>query len=99
MPVRTYSSGMVLRLNFAVATCFEPEILLMDEWIVAGDEHFMAKAEKRIDSFVNKASILVLASHSMEICERWCNKGVWMDGGQIRQQGDIRDVIAAYHQA
>ena len=49
MPVRTYSSGMMLRLNFAVATCFEPEILLMDEWIVAGDEHFMAKAEKRID--------------------------------------------------
>ena len=99
MPVRTYSSGMVLRLNFAVATCFEPEILLMDEWIVAGDEHFMSKAEKRIDSFVNKASVLVLASHSMAICERWCNKGVWMDGGQIRQQGDIRDVIAAYHQA
>jgi ABC-2 type transport system ATP-binding protein/lipopolysaccharide transport system ATP-binding protein len=99
MPVRTYSSGMMLRLNFAVATCFQPEILLMDEWIVAGDAHFIAKAEKRIDSFINRASVLVLASHSLKICEQWCNKAVWMDQGQIRQFGDIRTVIDAYKQS
>ncbi|MDH8313508.1 ABC transporter ATP-binding protein, partial [Klebsiella pneumoniae] len=52
MPVRTYSSGMTLRLTFAVATCFEPEVLLMDEWILAGDAHFMTKARARIDSFI-----------------------------------------------
>ncbi len=62
MPVRVYSSGMMLRLTFAVATCFEPEILLMDEWIQAGDARFINKAKARIDSFVDKASVLVLAS-------------------------------------
>src|SRR4029077_13845359 len=79
MPVRTYSSGMMLRLNFAVATCFEPEILLMDEWILAGDVHFIKKAGQRIDSFVNKASALVLATHNLEVCQRWCNKGLWLE--------------------
>jgi len=92
MPVRTYSSGMVLRLTFAVATCFEPEMLLMDEWIVAGDESFMAKAEKRLASFVNRASVLVLASHSVETCLRWCNKGLWMNQGEVKEFGEIHDV-------
>ena len=64
IPVRTYSSGMMTRLTFAVATCFAPEILLMDEWIVAGDAGFLAKAQHRIEAFVEQAGILVLASHS-----------------------------------
>jgi len=96
MPVRTYSSGMTLRLTFAVATCFEPEILLMDEWIVAGDAQFMTKAQERIDSFLRKASVLVLASHSLEICRKWCNKGLWLDRGQVRAHGPVDEVIAAY---
>ena len=96
MPIRTYSSGMVLRLTFAVATCIEPEILLMDEWIVAGDTHFLNKAHARIDSFLNKASVLVLASHSLETCSTWCNKGLWLDRGEVRALGPISDVIAAY---
>lgn len=96
MPVRTYSSGMTLRLTFAVATCFEPEILLMDEWIVAGDESFMSKAEKRLTSFVNRASVLVLASHSIETCLRWCNKAVWMNQGEVNNFGDIHEVMEKY---
>lgn len=96
MPVRTYSSGMVLRLTFAVATCYEPEILLMDEWILAGDTHFMTKARERINSFVQKASVLVLASHNVEVCRRWCNKGLWMDRGSIKAFGPVEDVIEAY---
>lgn len=96
MPVRTYSSGMMLRLTFAVATCYEPEILLMDEWILAGDAHFMAKARERVDSFVQKASILVLASHNLEVCRRWCNKAVWMDQGSIKAFGPVDDVVTAY---
>lgn len=96
MPVRTYSSGMMLRLTFAVATCYEPEVLLMDEWILAGDAHFMAKARERIDSFVQKASILVLASHNLEVCRRWCNKAVWMDQGSIKAFGPVDDVVTAY---
>jgi ABC-type polysaccharide/polyol phosphate transport system ATPase subunit len=96
MPVRTYSSGMMLRLNFAVATCFDPEILLMDEWILAGDAHFIAKAQERIESFVRKANVMVLATHNLEICRKWCNKGLWLQGGQAKAFGPIAEVIDAY---
>jgi ABC-type polysaccharide/polyol phosphate transport system ATPase subunit len=96
MPVRVYSAGMTLRLTFAIATCFKPEILLMDEWIVAGDAHFMEKAERRVNNFVHDASVLVLASHDIEVCRRWCNKALWLDRGAVRQFGDIDAVIEAY---
>ena len=96
IPVRTYSSGMMTRLTFAVATCFSPEILLMDEWIMAGDAAFLTKAQHRVEGFVERASILVLASHSIEICRKWCTKAVWMERGQIRMLGDIETVLTAY---
>jgi ABC-2 type transport system ATP-binding protein/lipopolysaccharide transport system ATP-binding protein len=96
IPVRTYSSGMMTRLTFAVATCFAPEILLMDEWIMAGDASFISKARHRIEGFVAKASILVLASHSLETCRQFCNKALWMDQGQIRSAGPVEDVLGAY---
>jgi ABC-type polysaccharide/polyol phosphate transport system ATPase subunit len=96
IPVRTYSSGMMTRLTFAVATCFAPEILLMDEWIMAGDASFISKARNRIEGFVAKASILVLASHSLETCRQFCNKALWMDQGRIRVAGPINDVLEAY---
>ena len=96
MPVRTYSTGMILRLSFAVATCFEPEILLMDESILAGDAHFLSKAEGRIQSFIERASVLVLASHSFELTKRWCNKGIWLDQGRIRKFGPINPVLEEY---
>jgi ABC-type polysaccharide/polyol phosphate transport system ATPase subunit len=96
IPVRTYSSGMMTRLTFAVATCFSPEILLMDEWIMAGDASFLAKAQHRVQSFVERANILVLASHSLQICRQWCTTAVWMDRGEITMQGDIETVLAAY---
>lgn len=99
LPVRTYSSGMMTRLTFAVATCFSPEILLMDEWIVAGDAAFLAKAQHRIESFVNRAGILVLASHSNEICRQWCNKALWMERGEIKMFGDIDSVLGEYEGA
>jgi len=99
MPMRTYSSGMILRLSFAIATCFEPEILLMDEWISAGDAHFMEKAQQRIETFIGKASVLVLASHNLEICRRWCKTAIWMAGGQIKASGPVEDIIGAYQAA
>jgi ABC-type polysaccharide/polyol phosphate transport system ATPase subunit len=97
IPVRTYSSGMMTRLTFAVATCFAPEILLMDEWIVAGDAGFLAKAQHRIESFIEKAGILVLASHSSDICRQWCNKAVWMERGEVKMHGDIATVLDSYN--
>ena len=96
IPVRTYSYGMLMRLTFAVATCFAPEILLMDEWITAGDAAFIAKAEKRVSAFVSQASILVVASHHLDICRQFCNKAVWMDQGQVRAAGEISEIIDAY---
>lgn len=96
LPVRTYSSGMMTRLTFATATCFKPEILLMDEWIMTGDANFISKAQYRLEHFVEQASILVLASHSLSICRRFCNRGVWLDRGEVRADGNIEDVIGAY---
>jgi ABC-type polysaccharide/polyol phosphate transport system ATPase subunit len=96
MPVRTYSAGMILRLGFAVATCVEPEILLMDESILAGDAHFISRAEARIERFLNRASVMVLASHNLELCSRWCTKGLWLDQGRIRDFGPVDAIIANY---
>jgi ABC-type polysaccharide/polyol phosphate transport system ATPase subunit len=96
MPVRTYSSGMMLRLGFAVATCFEPEILLMDEWILAGDAHFMAKAQLRIQGFVKRASVLVLSSHNLDLCSRWCTRALWLEQGQVRALGPVDEVLSDY---
>ena len=57
----------------------------------------MTKARERIDSFVKKASVLVLASHNLDVCRRWCNKGVWMDRGSVRAFGPVEEVVAQYH--
>ncbi|MFL6798034.1 MAG: ABC transporter ATP-binding protein [Xanthobacteraceae bacterium] len=96
MPTRTYSAGMTVRLGFAVSTCIHPEILLMDEWLSAGDAGFMAKAQQRMEKFVTSSSILVLASHSQELLRKWCNRGLLLRQGEVVTYGDIDDVIAAY---
>jgi ABC-2 type transport system ATP-binding protein/lipopolysaccharide transport system ATP-binding protein len=96
MPTRTYSAGMMVRLGFAVSTCVPPEILLMDEWLSAGDASFLDKAQRRMESFVGSSSILVLASHSMELLRKWCNRGILLQHGRIVAHGRIDDVIAAY---
>ncbi len=74
MPIRSYSTGMHMRLGFAVSTAVPADILLMDEWLSVGDEAFKIKAEKRLEDYVNKSSILVLASHSKETIEKLTNK-------------------------
>jgi lipopolysaccharide transport system ATP-binding protein len=96
LPVRTYSSGMIVRLGFALATAIRPEILLMDEWILAGDAAFLDKARNRLETMVSGADILVLSSHSAEIILRWCNRVIWMDGGNVRADGDPATVLRGY---
>jgi ABC-2 type transport system ATP-binding protein/lipopolysaccharide transport system ATP-binding protein len=96
MPTRTYSAGMMVRLGFAVSTCIPPEILLMDEWLSAGDASFLDKAQRRMEHFVGKSSILVLASHSLDLLRNWCNRGIFLQQGRIAALGDINDTIAAY---
>ena len=96
MPTRTYSAGMMVRLGFAVSTCVPPEILLMDEWLSAGDASFLDKAQRRMEKFVGSSSILVLASHSTDLLRRWCNRGLLLQQGRIATQGDIEEVVEAY---
>lgn len=96
MPVRTYSSGMHLRLAFAVATIIRPEILLMDEWLSVGDAAFNAKAESRLQELVQSSRILVIASHSRELIERTCNRVMWFEHGHLKLDSDAKEVCQAY---
>jgi lipopolysaccharide transport system ATP-binding protein len=96
LPVRSYSTGMMVRLAFAMATAVRPEILLMDEWIMAGDARFMAKAKARIEAMVSAADILVLASHSPAILAEWCTRLMWLDQGKIRADGTPLEVLGMY---
>lgn len=83
LPVRTYSSGMQMRLAFAISTIVNKDILLMDEWLSVGDQEFAKKAEDQINSLIREAKILVIASHSLELVKRICNKIIYMENGRI----------------
>ncbi len=91
MPVRMYSSGMMLRLAFAVSTCVAPEVLLMDEWIGVSDPSFLEKAEARMQEFVGKANIMVLATHRYDLIKRVCNKVILLRQGEIAGMGPPGD--------
>ncbi|MGI4816311.1 MAG: ABC transporter ATP-binding protein [Janthinobacterium lividum] len=92
MPVRTYSSGMLLRLAFAVSTSIHADIVLMDEWLSVGDASFNEKAMKRLDQVVENSSILVLASHSMSLVENLCNRIITFQHGQMTERVSESDV-------
>lgn len=83
MPVRTYSSGMVMRLAFSITTSIETDILLMDEWLSVGDADFVKKAEDKLRSMISKTPILVIASHSEEILKDVCNRVLRLERGRI----------------
>jgi len=96
MPMRTYSTGMHLRLAFAVSTIVRPEILLMDEWLSVGDEGFKHKAEQRMTELVKATNILVIASHSRELVAHTCNRVIWLEHGKIKMDGDPQTILDAY---
>ena len=83
MPIRTYSTGMQMRLAFSIATLVQPEILVMDEWLNVGDAEFKEKAEKRLNEIVDKSSILIIATHSPELVTQVCNRRVRLDHGML----------------
>ncbi len=87
LPVRIYSSGMVVRLGFALATAIRPQVLLMDEWFLAGDANFMEKARARLEDMVRGADILVLSRHVHDVVQDWCTRVIWMDQGRIVRDG------------
>lgn len=96
LPMRTYSTGMQLRLAFAVATSFEPEILLMDEWMSVGDEDFRIKAQRRLLNLVDSTKILVIASHNRATLEQHCNRIIWLKHGEVFLDGAPSEVLPAY---
>jgi lipopolysaccharide transport system ATP-binding protein len=95
MPIRTYSAGMAVRLSFAAATLIEPQILLMDEWFLAGDADFIVRANKRLEELVDGADILVLASHNTDIVRQWCTRAIRLSGGRILADGPVDEVLRA----
>ena len=96
MPLRTYSTGMRVRLALGVVTSIDPEILLLDEGIGAVDAEFLAKARTRLFELVERSGILVFASHSDEFLADLCDTAIWMDQGTIREHGPLREVLAHY---
>lgn len=96
MPVRYYSTGMLVRLAFSIATAIEPEILLVDEVLSAGDLAFQDKARQRMRDMIAKARLIVLVSHDLSSVARLAERAIWMERGRIRLAGPTPDVIAAY---
>ena len=83
MPLRTYSTGMQMRLAFSIATLQQPEILVMDEWLTVGDAEFQEKAQQRLKHIVKKTSILIIATHSPELVQRTCNRMIRLERGSL----------------
>lgn len=95
-PVKTYSTGMYMRLMFSIVTAFKKDIVLMDEWLSVGDHYFNKKAEKKLADFLNLSEILVIASHSREQIESLCNKAIFLEGGRLVQYGSPKEICEAY---
>jgi ABC-type polysaccharide/polyol phosphate transport system ATPase subunit len=95
-PLRTYSSGMVGRLGFAVATTWKPDILIVDEVLAVGDEAFRSKCEARMQGFRSEGSTTLLVTHDMKTVASLCSRAAWLERGAIRKLGEVQDVIAAY---
>ena len=93
LPVKTFSAGMVARLMFACATEFEADILVMDEWLSAGDVEFMHKAQARMNTFVDKSKIMVIGTHDFGMAERVCNKVCVLDGGRMAFYGPTQEWV------
>jgi ABC-2 type transport system ATP-binding protein len=96
MPLRTYSTGMRVRLALGVVTSIDPEILLLDEGIGSVDAEFLAKARNRLNALVERSGMLVFASHSDEFLVDLCDTGIWMDHGRVKAHGPLRDVLNSY---
>jgi ABC-type polysaccharide/polyol phosphate transport system ATPase subunit len=97
LPVRTYSSGMLTRLGFALATAIDPDVLILDEGIGAGDLRLKERSAKRMDEFVGRSRILILASHSEDYLLQFCNKAALLDEGRLISIGPVRETLDLYY--
>lgn len=95
-PLRTYSTGMVARLGFAVATAWEPEVLLVDEVLAVGDQGFQKKCQARLAEFQRAGATILLVSHSPELVRGLCGRALWLEGGRVRALGPAGEVAGRY---
>jgi ABC-type polysaccharide/polyol phosphate transport system ATPase subunit len=95
-PVKYYSTGMYMKLAFAIATAVDPEILILDEIFAGGDAEFIGRAQARMDRFVNNSNILVFVSHQHELIRKLCTRVVWLDHGSILADGPVNEVLSKY---
>lgn len=95
-PVRTYSSGMYMRLAFSVAINVEADILLIDEILAVGDQHFQEKCFKKLKELKKSGKTIVIVTHSMEQVKQFCDRAVWLYKGKIRKDGNTKDVLKEY---
>jgi ABC-type polysaccharide/polyol phosphate transport system ATPase subunit len=98
-PLRTYSTGMVARLAFAVATSIDAEVVLLDEVLSVGDESFVGRCKARIERFVRSGATVVVVSHDLDALQGLCARAVWVSGGRIAADGPSADVIAGYRRS
>jgi ABC-type polysaccharide/polyol phosphate transport system ATPase subunit len=98
-PIRTYSSGMYMRLAFSVAVHADPDVLLIDEILAVGDEAFIGKCHERIAGFQSAGKTIVMVSHDLETIVRWCHEAVWLDRGRVAARGTPAAVVRRYHEA
>ena len=97
MPIRTYSSGMMVRLAFAISASIKPDILLIDEIFGAGDADFMVRARQKMVSLLDQSSIVVMATHSDDLIKEFCNKTLLLENGQVKYFGDTQTALDIYH--
>jgi ABC-type polysaccharide/polyol phosphate transport system ATPase subunit len=95
-PIRTYSSGMYMRLAFSVAINVEADILLIDEILAVGDQHFQDKCFAKLEELAESNITVVIVSHSLEAIKKLCNRGIWIDSGEVAMDGECSKVIDAY---
>lgn len=95
-PVRTYSSGMYMRLAFSVAINVDPDILLLDEVLAVGDAAFSQRSWAKIDDFKKREKTLLVVTHDLDVVENWCTQALWLDKGTVRALGDAREVVNLY---
>jgi ABC-type polysaccharide/polyol phosphate transport system ATPase subunit len=96
MPVRYYSAGMLVRLAFSIATAIEPEVLLIDEVLGAGDRAFQVKARQRMHEMMDRAHLMVVVSHDLYAVQQICTRALWLEDGRLRQDGPCAEVVEAY---
>jgi len=97
-PIRTYSTGMIARLGFSIATTWKPDILILDEILAVGDENFRNKCGIRMNKFKEEGTTILLVSHSAENIESLCSRAIWLDHGEVRASGQVDEIMSLYRQ-